>query len=990
MFIPILEPRKTPAGFPIAPNFALLFAALRVTGFMRGNPPISLWLGLALAVLAPVSGSTTAPARRPFAHTDFEAFRSITGPTLSRDGRWLAYAYMPLEGDGDLRVRDLRSDRDLAFPAGALPAVPMTGSEADPERPPPRRNVNPVFTSDSRFVVANTFPARDATLAAKRAQPPTLPPEGLVIVDLVTGAATRIEGVKNFQVPASGGGWLAYLRTSGDLVLRDLAAGTERSLAGVAEYSFARDGRTLVFTVAAGEPAARGIHAVTPGDPSAPVALATGPGRYRKFTWDRLQTQAAFLTDRDTASSASPRLAVYLWPRGGATANPALAATAAGLPAGAVISPDAAPAFSFDGRKLFVGTAPPPKTPDPRLAQLLDEEKVTADLWRWNDDFLPPYQKVIADKERQRAYVGELDLATGAFRQLADPALATLTFNDDGSKAFGLDDRPYRRRIDYDGFYRDLYFVDAATGARRLVARALGEKAGVRWSHDNRWIAWYADRQWFAADSRNGTVRSLTTDLPFPIHDERHDMPEMPGPYGTSGWTRDGQSLLVYDRYDLWQVFPDGRPARNLTGGYGRQHRLELRLQPLDASEPGEEKRGIDLASPLTFRAESEETRDTGFVRFATAGTPPERLLWGSKDYRFAGRAIHADTILLTGSRFDEFPDLLATDPNFAAPRKVSNGGAQLEPFLWGSAELIHYQDAEGHPLSAMLCKPANFDPTKKYPTIFYIYERLSQIVNRFMTPAPTVVIDPAFYTSNGYVVVMPDIVYTTGHPGPSALRGVMAAADAVVKMGIADENALGLEGHSWGGYETCYIVTQTGRFRAAEAGAIVGNMTSASAAIGESSGRSRQFKYEKNQSRLGATLQEAPELYLENSPVFQAHKVTTPLLIMHDDHDDIVPWPQAVEFFLALRRHGKEAYLFNYNGELHSLRRRVDQQDFARRMHQFFDHFLKGAPAPAWMTDGIPFPDRDEEKLRFRDAPNPAERVTSNALSPSATQTAR
>jgi dipeptidyl aminopeptidase/acylaminoacyl peptidase len=115
--------------------------------------------------------------------------------------------------------------------------------------------------------------------------------------------------------------------------------------------------------------------------------------------------------------------------------------------------------------------------------------------------------------------------------------------------------------------------------------------------------------------------------------------------------------------------------------------------------------------------------------------------------------------------------------------------------------------------------------------------------------------------------------------------------------------------------------------------------------------------------------LPEAPLLYIENSPVFFAPQVKTPLLILHNDHDDIVPWYQGIEFFLALRRAGKEAYFFNYNDEFHSLRRRVDQQDFARRMHQFFDHFLKGAPAPDWMTKGIPYLDRDEEKLRFRDS---------------------
>lgn len=930
---------------------------------------------LVLSLLASSPLLDASPAPRPFTDADFDAWRTITSPVASRDGRWLAYSYMPLEGDGDLMLRHLPSGRDQAIPAGALPPVSLGGSEADPERAPPRRNVNPVFTSDNRFLVANTFPTQADTRAARRSRPPVeAPPEGLVIVELASGTATRIEGVKNLQVPARGGAWLACLRTNNDLVLRDLATGSERSFPDVSDYSFARDGRTLVFTVSGDDPTRHGIFAVTPGDPTAPLALAAGPGRYRKLAWDRTQTRAAFLTDRDEASRPDPRLAVYVWQRGMASAAPVLPSSASGIPAGAILSPDATPVFSYDGSKLFVGTAPAPAAPDPRLAALLDEEHVTADLWRWNDDFIQPYQKVIAARERQRSYVGILDPGTGAFRQVADPALAVVTFNDDGSKAFGLDDRPYRRRLDFDGFYHDLYLVDPATGARRLVARALSEKAAPRWSHDNRWIAWYADRQWFAADSRDGSVRALTADLPFALHDERHDMPELPRAYGAAGWSRDGQSLLVYDRYDLWQVFPDGRPAVNVTGGHGRRHRLELRLQPLDAPEPGEEKRGIDLTQPLTFRAESEDTRDTGFVRFPAVGREPQRLLWGARDYRYAGRALEADTLLLIGSRFDEYPDVLASDTAFSAPRKVTIGGTQLTPFLWGSAGLIHYQDAGGRPLSAMVCKPAGFDPTKKYPAIFYIYERLSPIVNRFLPPAPTVVTDPAFYTSNGYVVVMPDIVYDRGQPGPSAYRCVMAAADAVVRLGFVDENALGLQGHSWGGYETCFIVTQTDRFRAAQAGAIVGNMTSASAAIGESSGRSRQFKYERNQSRLGATLQESPELYVANSPVFLAHRVKTPLLLLHNDRDDIVPWPQAVEFFLALRRHGREAYLFNYNNELHSLRRHANRHDFARRMHQFFDHFLKGAPAPAWMTDGIPYLDRDAEKLRFRDTPNPGD----------------
>ncbi|MDI1251263.1 MAG: prolyl oligopeptidase family serine peptidase, partial [Lacunisphaera sp.] len=391
----------------------------------------------------------------------------------------------------------------------------------------------------------------------------------------------------------------------------------------------------------------------------------------------------------------------------------------------------------------------------------------------------------------------------------------------------------------------------------------------------------------------------------------------------------------------------------------------------IEPREPGDDQRGIDPALPLTLRGESETTRATGFFRTVFgATTPPERLLWADQNHRCLGRALDNDTLLLTASRFDEYPDLLTTNAAFTTPAKVSDGGAQLAPFLWGRAELLTYRNADGLALSALLCKPANFDPAKKYPLIVYIYERLSQTVHTFTAPAPGHNINPSVYTSNGYLVLMPDIAYTVGHPGESALKCVLPALDEVIRRCYVDESALGLAGHSWGGYQTAYLLTRTNRFRAAEAGALVGNMTSAYGGIRWGSGRSRQFNYETSQSRIGQPLTAAPQLYLENSPVFAVDRVTTPLLMLHNDQDDAVPWYQGIEFFLALRRHGKDAWFFNYNGAPHGLRRRAEQRDFGRRMQQFFDHFLQGAPAPAWMTDGIPYLDRDAEKLRFRDQP--------------------
>jgi len=248
-----------------------------------------------------------------------------------------------------------------------------------------------------------------------------------------------------------------------------------------------------------------------------------------------------------------------------------------------------------------------------------------------------------------------------------------------------------------------------------------------------------------------------------------------------------------------------------------------------------------------------------------------------------------------------------------------------------------------------------------------YIYERLTQNAHNFVMPNAGTSINPTFYASNGYLVYMPDIAYKIGAPGQSALKCVLPAIQAVADMDILDEKAIGIQGHSWGGYQIAYMVTQTNRFKAAEAGAPVSDMISAYDGIRWGTGLPRQFQYEKTQSRIGGTLWDSPTLFMENSPIFHANRVQTPLLILHNDQDDAVPWYQGIEYYLALRRLGKECYLLNYNGELHGLRRKANQRDYTMRMFQFFEHHLNGKPAPEWMEKGVPFTDRDKEKEQWK-----------------------
>jgi dipeptidyl aminopeptidase/acylaminoacyl peptidase len=985
--------------------------------------------------------------KRPLAHTDFDAWRTIATPVLSRDGKWLAYSVQPQDGDGELVLRELATGKERREPVGILPPPATAPNEENPDAPPVPRAIRVAFSSDNQYLVASTFASKADTVAARKARkkPAELPKGGLLIMPLEGGQTQRIADVKSFQVPLKGGAWVAYLKeakveapktaplkvdvakadvakvdvakvdvakpdekakpadlddedqtrpprpavtssatpTDADtpkkeygteLVLRNLANGAERQFADVLETAFARDGRTLLFNVASKAETDNGMYAVTPQDAAAAVPLLIGKGKYTKLAWNREQSQAVFLSDRDDAMAdvkdRVTQFKVYQWMRGAALANVLVTPVFKGFPAGNVVSDKGVLAYSRDGKKLLVSATLPSKLPRKAEDLPTDDVKVVADLWRWNDDVVQPMQKVRATQDKNRSYRGVYDFAAATYTQLGSETLRNVSLSDDGLAAVGSDDSAYRKLVDYDGFYNDIYVVNPATGERKIALKKRLDSANIsqnQWAPNGARVLLFVDKNWQVLDTKDGSMKNLSGALKVALQNEEHDLTTPAPAYGTAGWTSDSQSVLVYDRFDVWQLFVDGRTARNLTQGAGRKAALRLRLQPIEPIEEDNEERGIDVKKPLVLRGENLNTRATGFYRTNFEGTAPlQQLLAGDKNYRYLGRALEADVLLATASTFNTFPELHTTNANFTNLEKVTNVGAQMAAYTWGTGELMAFNSAKGVPLKAAVYKPENFDPRKKYPLMVYIYERLSQEVHSFVNPTPSNGINRALYVSNGYVVLMPDIAYTIGKPGQSAMDAVMPAIDKLVAQGFIDEKAIGIQGHSWGGYQIAWMVTQTNRFRAAEAGAPVGNMTSAYSGIRWGSGLPRQFQYEQQQSRIGKNLQEAPALYVENSPVFHAKKVKTPLLILHNDADDAVPWYQGIELFLALRRHEKEAYLFNYNGQLHNLRRRADQKDFALRMHQYFDHFLKGAAAPEWMTKGIAYNDRDEEKEKF------------------------
>lgn len=910
------------------------------------------------ALTVPIAGAQT---KRPVPYDAYDGWRSIQDAKLSRDGTWLVYALVPEEGDGELVARNLKTGAEFRHARGK----------------------SPVVTADGAFVVFTIAPPHADVERAKKAKkkPEDQPKNGMGIMSLASGQVFTADRVKSFSVPEESSREVAYLlepvkektdakkddeadesskkkekkkEPGTDLIVRNLSSGASSTIASVVEYVWSKDGARLAYGTSTKSGDGDGAF-VRQSEGGAIRPLVKGRGHYKGFAFDEAGRQLAFVTDRDAYAQPASPFALYTWSTGEQAAAAVVTRATSGMPDGFAVSEHGDVSFSKDGNAVLFGTAPVPE-PEPEDAP----EPVKVDIWNYKDALLQPMQKVRADEERKRSYRATYLVKDRRFVQLATSDMPDLHVTEGAPVAIGESDLPYEPLISWDGSYSDIYVVDMKTGAKTRVL----EKSyfGATLSPGAGYVLWYSDTDhaWFARKVGSDRAVNLTGALDVKFEDETWDTPNQPRPYGVAGWRDGDTAVLLYDRYDIWEVKPDGSGAHMLTQGVGRRQHLEFRYERLDRDE-----RTIPTGRPLLLRTTDDRTKASGFYRLAAAANAaPEKLLMVDKMVGAPIKAKNADVLVFSEQRFDEFPDLWVSDGTFANARRVTDANPQQSQYSWGTAELVNYVNADGKPLRAILYKPEGFDPSKQYPLMVYIYEELTSGLHRYHAPAPGTSINITRYVSHGYVVLEPDIVYETGYPGESALKCVIPAVQSVVAKGFVDPKRIGIQGHSWGGYQITYLITHTDMFRAVEAGASVANMISAYGGIRWGTGMSRAFQYEKTQSRIGGPPWTSTLQFIENSPIFWVERVHTPYLTIHNDADTAVPWYQGIEFFNAMRRLGKEAYMFVYNGEEHGLRQRDNQKHWTVHMDEFFDHYLQGAPEPEWMTKGVPYLERGKRDV--------------------------
>jgi dipeptidyl aminopeptidase/acylaminoacyl peptidase len=979
-------------------------ALLTVVAFACGN----------VASLAPAGA---APKKLLDYHA-YSAWRQIRDVRLSRDGRRLAYAHVAAEADGELIVRDLggtavfRTQRGRApqfSPDGRFIVYRISAPVADVKaaekaaKPPDQRPKDGLGIADLADVAsaktttvdrvrsfalardgatlaylmepspspapsASAPPAASQSPAPAVSVPPSPSPHPIVAASASVSPSAQPAPSASPAAAASSAPKGPGKDAPTSLGIRRLGDADATRVANVSAYAVSADGSHVAYVVQTKADESVHVRDVASGKDQ---LVAHGVAHLVAPALSTDGATVAYLSDPDAydesvkkeTGARSPFRLMVADTRGGAVVE-ALGPATPGLAPHTYATDARTPEFSADGSRLALWTANVP-LPRPSSAPA----RVDLDFWYWRDGELPTQQRRAAQNPQHGTYLALYDLGARRVTQLGTRDVPNVSLAHDARYALGWSDAPYVKLATYDDSYFDVYRIDVATGARRLLERKAKTDAPAL-SPTGRYAAGYDPlrRAWYTLRLADGRKAWITDPRTVRAAEEDDDHPAPPPPYGFGGWTPGDRGVLVYDRYDVWLASPDGGPPVALTRGAGRAAQGIYRVVHPRTDEPDSafvNARPVFARAPYLLSVVDDRTKASGFAVLATLApqTPPRITMLLDKAVGAPWRGRDGGGLVFTEQRFDEFPDLWSSAALPVTAARVSDANPQAAQYAWGRSRLIDYTNARGEKLRAVLTVPDGFDAHRRYPMLVYVYEKMSNGLHAYVVPQSGTVVNLARYANHGYVVLQPDIRYRIGHTTASAIDCVGSAVKRVVAMGFVDPKRIGMAGHSYGGYEVNALVTHTDIFRAVESGASDSDLPSLYGGFWES-GDVQQSYYERSQGRIGATPWARPDLYVENSPLFFVQHVRAPYLRIQNDEDGAVPYGQGVEFFTALRRAGKEAYMFSFIGEAHGLMKQPNKDYWTVHLDEFFDHFLLGAPRPDWMNHNGSYETRGERDV--------------------------
>jgi dienelactone hydrolase len=939
---------------------------------------------LSCLLLAAFAHLATAQSKPTLTPADYGKWETLGQATLSPDGKWLAHEIRRTNGNNELRVASTAGaaaakTHAIAFCSGAA------------------------FSADSRWLACEATVSESEQDRLRKARRPVQ--NKLAVLDLASGAVTTIDNVQSFafssqdpevafrryaparesaaptDAPAAGrgggggggrggagrGGGGASADgndpTGSALTIRNLATGVDTTFGDVTGYAWQDKGTNLAMTIGVEGRTGNAIQVFDPHAESLRV-LDSGPALFTDLTWRKESNDLAALRSVKQDGYDGESYTVLAWKNLGEKRS-----THVEAPKRIVTS--RAPQWSEDGAIIYVGVADWLKKPEGKRS---DEDPSTVEVWHWKDVNVISEQKLTANRDRDRNTPAAWHIESGKLVVLSSNVKEDIRLPKHGLRALAVDGSPYENDSMFGRHFADVYKVNIADGARAPVATRL--IPAVDFSPGGRYALNFKEADFWVYDLETGASRNISKDarlsgnkaagISFVNKENDYPVSQKP-PYGVAGWTRDDHSVIVYDSYDLWELFPDGvTKPRRLTDGSAEE--VRHRYVRMSAGRGGgrggrgggEETDWIDLDKPVYLSLEGRWTKRTGYALLENGKT--DRLVWLDKGVRGLEKAKDADVLVYQSGAWDDSPNYFAAGADLKNARRVSDTNPFASQFAWGRAELIDYKNSHGDRLQGALYYPANYEKGKQYPMLVQIYEIESNQLHNWTAPSERVTYNPAVWTQKGYFVYRPDITFRPRDPGVSALDCVTSGVKKVLESGMVDPKKVGLVGHSWGGYETTFILTHSDLFAAGVAGGPLTNLASSYGEIYWNSGGPETNHVEVGQERMEVPLYEDPQAFIRNSAVYFANKLKAPLLLSVGDHDGASDWHQDIELYNSARRAGKTCVMLVYVGENHSVAQKANQLDYHRRINEWFDHYIKGESSQEWIDKGVPVLQRERE----------------------------